>query len=101
MMQICADVLNLPIHVIGTDQGAALGSAIYAARAAGIYAGLPAAVRAMAAPVKKVYLPVPDHAVTYGSLFREYKNLHDLFAENGMMKRLRQIRKDALQNAGR
>ncbi len=101
MMQICADVLNLPIHVINTDQGAALGSAIYAARAAGIYAGLPAAVRAMAAPVKKVYLPVPDHTVTYGRLFMEYKNLHDLFAENGMMKRLRQIRKDALQNAGR
>ena len=96
MMQIYADVLNLPIHVIRTDQGAALGSAIYAAVAAGCYPYLPCAVRAMSAPVQKVYTPIPAHVLTYDHLYREYKSLHDLFAENGVMKRIRDIKSESV-----
>ena len=37
LMQIYADVLRLPLSVIGSEQGPALGSAIHAAVAAGAY----------------------------------------------------------------
>ena len=71
--------------------GAGTDSAIYAAAAAGCYLDLPGAVQAMSAPVQKVYTPVPAHVLTYDKLYREYKSLHDLFAENGVMKRIREI----------
>ena len=37
VMQIYADVLNMPITIIKSAQGPALGSAIHAAVAAGVY----------------------------------------------------------------
>ena len=43
LMQIYADVLRLPLSVIGSEQGPALGSAIHAAVAAGAHPDVPAA----------------------------------------------------------
>ena len=40
LMQIYADVTRLPLSVIGSEQGPALGSAIHAAVAAGAYADI-------------------------------------------------------------
>ena len=100
MMQIYADVLNRPVHVVDTAQSGALGSAICAASAAGCYPDMQAAIRAMAAPVRNVYLPVPAHAKIYDALFREYRGLHDLFAENGVMKRIRRIKSDGNDGLG-
>ena len=45
LMQIYADVLRRPLHLIGSEQGPALGSAIHAAVAAGVYADIHAASR--------------------------------------------------------
>ena len=42
-MQVYADVLRRPIHVIGSEQGPALGSAMHAAVAAGAHADIVAA----------------------------------------------------------
>ena len=47
VMQIYADVLRRPLHLIGSEQGPALGSAIHAAVAAGLYADIHAASAAM------------------------------------------------------
>ena len=47
LMQIYADVLRLPLSVIGSEQGPALGSAIHAAVAAGAHPDVPAAADAM------------------------------------------------------
>ena len=98
-MQIYADVLNMPVRVIDCDQGGALGSAIFAAAAAGIYDSVDAAIRAMAAPVMCVYEPNCAHAAVYDALFAEYKRLHDLFGrgENDVMKRLKAIRRGVLK----
>ena len=91
-MQIYADVLNLPVRIVETEQGAALGSAIYAASAAGCYASMREAVRHMAAPVSRIYTPNPDHVKNYDALYHEYKRLHDLFAQDGVMKRLKNLK---------
>ncbi len=98
-MQIYADVLNMPVRVIDCAQGGALGSAIMAAVAAGIYESAQEAIAAMAAPVLRVYEPAKDDASVYQMLYEEYVRLHDLFGrgENDVMKRLKRLRADALR----
>lgn len=91
-MQIYADVLDLPVRIVEAEQGAALGSAIYAAAAAGYYDSIQSAIRAMAAPVSKIYTPDPAHVKIYDALYREYKQLHDYFARDGVMKRLKSLK---------
>ena len=56
-MQIYADVLRLPLSVIGSEQGPALGSAIHAAVAAGAYPDVPAAADGDGQRHRGVYVP--------------------------------------------
>ena len=97
-MQIYADVLNMPVHIVDTPEGPALGSAIYAAVAAGRdnggYGDMDEAIEAMKCPVSKIYRPIPENVEIYAKLFAEYRILHDYFArgENDVMKRLKAIR---------
>ena len=101
-MQIYADVLNMPVHVIDCEQGGALGSAIFAAAAAGVYPTVEEAICAMAAPVLRTYTPVTENAAVYEELFAEYKRLHDYFGrgENDVMKHLKCIRHAAIKPKG-
>ena len=46
-MQIYADVTRMPLHLIGSEQGPALGSAMHAAVAAGVHPDIRAAAAAM------------------------------------------------------
>ena len=58
LMQIYADVLDLPLSTIGSQQGPALGSAIHAAVAAGAYPDVPrAAARDGPASTAACYQP--------------------------------------------
>ncbi len=93
VMQIMADVLGLPLHVSGYLHSSALGSAIYAAVAAGIYPSLEEACDVMADPCDTVYTPDPAAHAVYDRLYREYLRLHDTFGrgENPVMHTLRQI----------
>ncbi len=101
-MQIYADVLGMPVRIAGTAQGPALGSAIFAAVAAGKEAGgyddIFAAARAMGKVQDTVYTPIPERAAVYERLYKEYLTLHDYFGrgENDVMKHLRQIRRETL-----
>ncbi|MBR5289066.1 MAG: ribulokinase [Clostridia bacterium] len=99
-MQIYADVLGMPVRVVGCEQGGALGSAIFAAVAAGVYENTEAAIDAMAAPVMRVYEPDEAHVRVYDELFAEYVRLHDLFGRGGVdvMKKLKSIRRSAMNN---
>jgi len=58
LMQIYADVTNLPLSTIAVAQGPALGSAIHAAVAAGAYPDVHAAAAAMGRSDKAVYQPI-------------------------------------------
>ena len=57
VMQIYADVLRRPLHLIGSDQGPALGSAIRAAVAAGAHPDVRAAAAAMGKLERDAYAP--------------------------------------------
>ncbi len=89
MMQIYADVLNRRIDIAGTTQAAALGSAIYATVAAGLYSDVTEASRVLSRPHAKSYYPIAENVERYGKLYAEYKKLHDYFGEeNKVMERL-------------
>jgi L-ribulokinase len=98
LMQTYSDVLRMPISIIGSDQGPALGSAIHAAVAAGAYADVHTAGEAMGKIEKDAYSPDPASADAYDALYAEYRELHDYFGRgaNDVMKRLKARRRKAL-----
>ena len=97
LMQIYADVTGMPLSVIGSDQGPALGSAIHAAVAAGAYPDVPAAAAAMGRLVRDAYRPDPDRVEAYNALYEEYRLLHDYFGRgaNDVMHRLKALQRAA------
>ncbi|MFD1150301.1 ribulokinase [Saccharothrix hoggarensis] len=97
LMQIYADVTNLPLSVIGSEQGPALGSAMHAAVAAKAYEDIRAAADAMGSVKRGVYLPIPANVEAYESMFVEYQELHDYFGRgvNEVMHRLKARRRAA------
>jgi L-ribulokinase len=97
LMQIYADVTRLPLSVIGSEQGPALGSAIHAAVAAGAYADVSLAAKSMGKVQPAAYLPDESRAQVYDKLFEEYLALHDHFGRNSTsMRRLRGLRREAV-----
>lgn len=101
LMQIYADVLNLPLSTIGSTQGPALGSAIHAAVAAGLYPDIMAASEAMGSVNKSVVVPIAENVTAYNALFAEYSLLHDYFGRgtNEVMHRLKAIAREAQTGA--
>ena len=95
MMQIYADVLNIPVVVAAASQGPALGSAIFGAVAAGAYPTVEAAIAKMGTAESKTYTPFETNARVYTKLYHEYRLLHDYFGRGGndVMKRLKEIKK--------
>ena len=90
LMQIYADVTNLPLSTIVSSQGPALGSAIHAAVAAGAYPDIRAAAQTMGRSNKAVYQPIAANVKAYDELFADYTLLHDYFGRgpNEVMHRL-------------
>ena len=96
LMQLYSDVLKLPISVIDSDQGPALGSAIHAAVAAGAYPTVGAAAEVMGRVIKGLYQPNIERGKQYDRLYAEYEILHNYFGrgENNVMKRLKALRRE-------
>ena len=78
VMQIVADVLNMPIKVAASDQTCAMGSAMAASVVAGIHKDIAAAQEAMGSGFEKEYLPDPVRAKKYKYLYNKYKELGSL-----------------------
>jgi L-ribulokinase len=81
VMQILADVLNMPISIPANDQAVALGAAIFAATVAGLYPDIPAAQQALCSGIEKTYSPNQEMAKAYDDLYRRYKQF-GAFLEN-------------------
>lgn len=90
LVQIYADVMELPITIHPCKHGPALGAAILGALAAGReatgFSGPSAAIRAMAAPkasvpARKAHVVRPDASSrdTYRQAYQEYRQLADYF----------------------
>lgn len=92
-MQLYADVLHMDIRIAKTAQAPALGSAINAAMAAGMFASYEAAAAVMSGVGDTVYHPTPAASAVYDQLYAEYKKLHDYFGrgENNVMLTLRRL----------
>ena len=71
-MQTIADVMNLEVTVPAGDQPVALGAAMFAATAAGLYRQVEEAQRAMSSGTESVYRPDLERAKRYDRLYKEY-----------------------------
>ncbi|UBV44903.1 ribulokinase (plasmid) [Deinococcus taeanensis] len=93
LMQIYADVTGRPLSLLDAEQGPALGSAMHAAVAAGVYPDIAEAARHMSRVVRHAYTPNPQAQATYERLYAEYLTLHDYFGRglNDVMKRLKRL----------
>lgn len=80
-MQCYADVLGMPIEVSGQGSRAAVGAAITAAVAGGVYKTLSQAMDALAEKNFIVYTPRTKYATIYGQRYACYKRLDHFFGE--------------------
>lgn len=74
LMQILSDVTGKTIRVANDSQTSAIGAAIYAAVAAGLYPDIHTASKHMQVAADKVYTP---SGADYSTLFNVYKRLHN------------------------
>jgi L-ribulokinase len=75
IMQTLANVLNMPIKVASSDQVPALGAAMYAATAAGIFKNVNEAIKTMGNGFEKTYNPDPEKMEIYLKLYEKYCQL--------------------------
>lgn len=75
VMQIVADVLNVPIKVARSEQACALGSAMAASVVAGVHPDIPAAQKAMGRGFEIEYQPDKERSAIYDKLYQKYKRL--------------------------
>lgn len=85
IMQILADVMNRPLKICDSEQACALGAAICAAVAAGIYPSIEEAQKAMSSKYSYEFTPNPDHVAVYNNIYSSYEEFCS-FAENLIMK---------------
>jgi L-ribulokinase len=81
IMQMMADVMNMPIRIHKSDQTCALGAAMFAATAAGIHPTVEIAMKAMGSGFEKTYLPNQDHTGIYDARYNQYKQLGKLLEQ--------------------
>lgn len=98
LCQIFADVTGRPLKLAGSAQAPALGAAMHAAVAAGIYPDIHAAAEKMGKLKDQVVTPIAANQRQYDKLFAEYKTLYDYFGRgaNDVMKRLKALKHVAL-----
>jgi L-ribulokinase len=75
VMQTLADVLNMPIKIVKSEQACALGAAMCAATAAGVYATMEEAQKAMSSGFDAEFYPNKDRVEVYEKLYKKYIKL--------------------------
>ena len=98
LRQIYADVTGRTFKLSGSAQAPALGAAMHAAVAAGIYPDIHAAAEKMGKLKAEVVKPIAENQQVYDRLYQEYRTLYQYFGRglNDVMKRLKAIRLEAL-----
>jgi L-ribulokinase len=75
IMQMMADVMNMPIRIHKSEQTCALGAAMFAATAAGLFARVEDAMDAMGQGFDAAYQPNPENVPIYQKRYEQYKKL--------------------------
>lgn len=75
IMQMMADVMQMPIRIHQFEHTCALGAAMFAATAAGIYPNVEEAMAAMGGGFDKEYFPDPAKAALYKKRYQQYNAL--------------------------
>ncbi|MEO5909488.1 MAG: ribulokinase [Pelobium sp.] len=72
IMQMMADVMNMPIKIHKSEQTCAIGAGMFAATVAGIYPKVEDAMEAMGQGFDKVYQPNPEKVDLYAKRYQKY-----------------------------
>jgi len=83
IMQMMADVMNMPIRIHKSEQTCALGAAMFAATAAGIYNKVEDAMQVMGQGFDAEYHPNQKLVPIYAERYKQYISLGG-FIENGI-----------------
>ena len=75
IMQMMADVMNMPIRIHKSEQTCALGAAMFAATAAGIYPKVEDAMIGMGQGFGATYQPGEKNIFIYNKRYQQYKKL--------------------------
>ena len=75
IMQVMADVMNMPIRIHRSEQTCAAGAAMFAATAAGLYTKVEDAMAAMGQGFDMEYHPNPERVPLYAKRYEKYKAL--------------------------
>lgn len=86
VIQVMADVLDMPIKVHKSEQTCAAGAAMFAATVAGIYTSVDDAMTGMGQGFDRTYSPNSEHAAIYRERYLKYKKL-GAFLENELTRR--------------
>jgi L-ribulokinase len=81
-MQVLANVIDMPIRIHKSEQTCALGAAMFAATASGIYSSVEDAMEAMGQGFDVEYKPDPSAAAIYARRYKKYQTL-GYFIERG------------------
>ncbi|MDE3251365.1 MAG: ribulokinase [Bacteroidota bacterium] len=81
IMQMMADVMDMPIRIHKSEQTCALGAAMFAATAAGIYDKVENAMNAMGQGFDATYFPNSEKKEIYAIRYRKYQQLGAFVAE--------------------
>ena len=74
-MQMMADIMQMPIRIHQFEHTCALGAAMFAATAAGIYPNVEEAMAAMGGGFDVVYSPDKQKASLYQNRYNQYTDL--------------------------
>lgn len=75
VMQMLADVMNMPIRIHSSEQTCALGAAMFAATVGGIYPKVEEAMQAIGPGFNKEYVPDKSKTGLYTKRYKQYEDL--------------------------
>src|SRR5207253_1468707 len=81
-MQMMADVMDMPIRIHKSEQTCALGAAMFAATAAGLYNKVEDAMDAMGQGFDAEYHPNAERVALYAIRYEKYRQLGGFLEQN-------------------
>lgn len=82
IMQMMADVMNMPIRIHKSKQTCAIGAAMFAATAAGIFPNVEEAMSVMGQGFDKEYQPDKERVAIYNKRYTKYNRLANCIENN-------------------